>query len=96
MGEKQTGAPKACVAHLHENAVMQDWGAGHHSFHGVPAGERGARREGAGQRTGTRAPRDSEDGLAQADGGNSVSGGFAAQSPKCRLWAENSLESPNN
>ena len=29
MGEKQTGAPKACMPHLQENAVMRDWGAGH-------------------------------------------------------------------
>lgn len=42
-------------------------GAGHRSFYSVPAEEQGAGREGPGQRTGTRAPRDSEDGLAQAD-----------------------------
>ena len=65
-------------------------------LHGVPAGEQGARREGAGQGTGTRAPRDGEVGLAQAGGGSSVSGRLATQSPRCRLWAENSLESPNN
>lgn len=76
-GRKTTGASKACTAHLHETSVARHRGAGHHSFHSVPAEEQGAGREGTRQRPGTRAPRDSEDGLAQADGGKSVSAGFA-------------------
>lgn len=86
-----TGAMR-CAWHIYRRPQDAAPGTGHHSSYSVPAEEQGAGREGPGTEDWDASLReDSEDGLAQADGSKSVSGGFATQSPRCRLWAENFL-----